>query len=113
MSAPLKDIGALNRRLVLEAPAETGDGTGGVVRTYEAVATLWAHVMPVSARGDIAADSLGALARFRIVIRARSGIGTRHRLRDGARVYRVVAVRESFGRRFLEIDVEEREAIKW
>lgn len=109
MSAPLKDIGALNRRLVLEAPAETGDGTGGIVRTYEAVATLWAHVMPVSARDDISADSLGAVLRRRIVIRARGDISTRHRLRDGARVYRVVAVRESFGRRFLEIDVEERE----
>ena len=71
MSAPLKDIGALNRRLVLEAPVETGDGAGGVVRTYEAVATLWAQVMPVSARDDIAADSLGAVLRHRIVIRAR------------------------------------------
>ena len=71
MSAPLKDIGALNRRLVLEAPAETGDGAGGVVRTYEALTTLWAQVTPVSARGDIAADSLGAALRHRIVIRAR------------------------------------------
>jgi head-tail adaptor len=47
--------------------------------------------------------------RRRIVIRARSGIGTRHRLHDGARVYRIVAVRESADRRFLEIDAEERE----
>ena len=109
MSAPLKDIGALNRRLVLEAPAETSDGAGGVVRAYEAVATLWAQVTPVSARGDIAGDSLGAVLRRRIVIRARSGISTRHRLRDGARVYRIVAVRESDGRRFLEIDAEVRE----
>ena len=109
MSAPLKDIGALNRRLVLEAPTETGDGAGGVVRTYEAVATLWAQVTAASARSDIAADSLGAVLRHRIVIRARGGIGTRHRLRDGAHVYRIVAVRESDGRRFLEIEAEERE----
>lgn len=109
MSAPLKDIGALNRRLVLEAPAETGDGAGGVVRTYETVATLWAQVTAASARSDIAADSPGAVLRHRIVIRARSGIGTRHRLRDGAHVYRIVAVRESDGRRFLEIEAEERE----
>ena len=53
MSATLKDIGVLNRRLVLEAPAETGDGAGGVVRTYEAVTTLWAQVTPVSGRGDV------------------------------------------------------------
>jgi SPP1 family predicted phage head-tail adaptor len=109
VSAPLKDVGAPNRRLVLEAPVETGDGAGGVVRTYEAVATLWAQVTPVSARGDIAAHSLGAAVRHRIVIRARSGITARHRLRDGARVYRIVAVRENVWRRFLEIDAEERE----
>ena len=109
MSAPLKDIGALNRRLVLEAPVETGDGAGGVVRNYEAGPALWAQVTPVSARADIAADSLGAVLRHHIFIRARSGISTRHRLRDGARVYRIVAVREGEGRRFLEIDAEERE----
>jgi head-tail adaptor len=51
----------------------------------------------------------GAVLRHRIVIRARTGIGTRHRLRDGAHVYRIVAVRESDGRRFLEIEAEERE----
>ena len=61
MSEPLKDIGALNRRLVLETPMETGDGAGGVVRTYEAATTLWAQVTPVSARSDVAADSFGAV----------------------------------------------------
>lgn len=109
MSVPLKDIGALNRRLVLEAPVETGDGAGGVVRTYEAVATLWAQVTPVSGRTDVAGDSLGAMLRHHIVVRSPSGVGTRHRLRDGTRVYRILAVRESDDRRFLEIDAEERQ----
>jgi head-tail adaptor len=105
----LNDIGALKRRLVLEAPAETADGAGGGARVYAGAATLWAQVMPVSARGDIAADSLGAVLRHRIVIRARGGVTTRNRLRDGARIFRIVAVRESADRRFLEIDAEERE----
>jgi SPP1 family predicted phage head-tail adaptor len=109
VSTLLKDIGALNRRLVLEAPVETGDGAGGVVRTYEAAATLWAQVVPVSARSDVAADSFGAMARFRIVIRPRGNIATRHRLREGTRVYRIIAMRETVDRRFLEIDAEERQ----
>ena len=109
MSAPFLDIGALNRRLVLETPVDTDDGAGGVVRSYEAGITLWAQVMPVSARSDVAADSLGAAARFRIVIRARGGITLRHRLRERARVYRIIALRETADRRFLEIDAEERE----
>jgi SPP1 family predicted phage head-tail adaptor len=106
VSEPLKDIGALNRRLVLETPMETGDGAGGVVRTYEAATTLWAQVTPVSARSDVAADSFGAVARFRIVIRARGDITTRHCLREGTRIYRIIAMRETVGRRFLEIDAE-------
>ena len=109
MSEPLKDIGALNRRLVLETPMETGDGAGGVVRTYEAATTLWAQVTPVSARSDVAADSFGAVARFRIVIGARGDITTRHCLREGTRIYRIIAMREIVDRRFLEIDAEERE----
>jgi head-tail joining protein len=43
------------------------------------------------------------------VMRARNGISMRHRLRDGTRVYRIIAMRETVDRRFLEIDVEERE----
>jgi SPP1 family predicted phage head-tail adaptor len=108
VSAPLRDIGALRRRLVLEAPAESSDGAGGVTRGYVAAATLWAQVLPLSARADVAADSLGAALRHRIVIRARPGITTRHRLRDGTRIHRILAVRESGDRRFLEIEAEER-----
>jgi SPP1 family predicted phage head-tail adaptor len=105
MTAP----GDLNRRLVLEAPAESDDGAGGVTRLYDVVTTLWAQVVPLAARLDAAAGSLGAVARYRIVIRMRSGITTQHRLQDGTRLYRVIATRDSADRRFLEIDAEVRE----
>jgi head-tail adaptor len=109
VTASLSDIGTLNRRLVLEAPVETGDGAGGVTRSYATATTLWAQVLPIAVRADVAGDSLGAVLRHRIVMRARGGITTRHRLRDGARTYRIVGVRESADRRFIEIDAEERE----
>jgi SPP1 family predicted phage head-tail adaptor len=102
-------IGELNRRLVLEAPVESDDGQGGVIRGYTTVATLWAHVAPAGMRADVAADSLGAALRTRIVIRKRSDVTTRHRLQDGAATYRIVAVRESADRRYLEIEAETRE----
>jgi SPP1 family predicted phage head-tail adaptor len=86
--------GDLNRRLVLEAPHETADGEGGVTRLYDVVTTLWAQVTPVSARTDVAAGSLGAALRTRIVIRKRSDVGARHRLLDGARIYRILSSRE-------------------
>jgi SPP1 family predicted phage head-tail adaptor len=109
VSAPVAEIGALNRRLVLLAPVETDDGEGGVTRSYAAVTALWAQVVPQTTRVDVAADSLGAALRVRIVIRYRADVTTRHQLQDGADVYRVVAVRASAARRFLEIDAELRE----
>lgn len=100
-------IGDLNRRLVLEAPAETADGEGGVTPLYDVVTTLWANVAPKSARADVSADRLGGAARYAITIRMRDGLTTRHRFQDGARVYLILALRESADRRFLEIDAEE------
>jgi SPP1 family predicted phage head-tail adaptor len=99
--------GDLNRRLVLEAPAETDDNAGGVTRLYDVVTTLWAQVTPVSARADVAADSLGAAQRYTIVIRMRSDVTTHHRFLDGARIYRILSARESADRRFLEIEAED------
>ena len=105
MTAP----GDLNRRLLLLAPVESDDGEGGVTRSYATVTTLWAQVVPASARADADAGSLGAALRTTIVIRYRSDVTTRHQFQDGAVIYRIVGVRASADRRFLEIDAEERE----
>lgn len=105
MTAP----GDLNRRLTLQAPVETTDDEGGVVRTYQTVTTLWAQVVPRGGSADIAAGSLGAALRYSIVIRSRDDVTTRHQFLDGDRIYRAIAVNESADRRFLEIEAEERE----
>jgi SPP1 family predicted phage head-tail adaptor len=105
----MSDPGRLKDRLVLEAPVETPDGAGGVTRGYAAVATVWAALIPVSARSDVAAASLGAAVTHRIVIRRGPEVTVQHRFRLGARVFRVVAVRdEDSDRRFLTIHAEER-----
>lgn len=105
----MTSIGDLNRRLVLEAPVESADGQGGVTRSYQTVTTLWAEVQPLGAGADVTAASLGAALRYRIIVRARDDVTTRHRFVDGAHVYRVIAARLSADRRFLEIEAEERE----
>ena len=105
MTAP----GQLNRRLVLETASESDDGQGGVTRLYDVVTVLWARVTPLSARADIEGARLGAAVRATIVIRKRNDITTRHRFLDGLRTWRVIAVRESADRRFLEIDAEARQ----
>ncbi|NWG24475.1 MAG: phage head closure protein [Pseudorhodoplanes sp.] len=103
------DPGHLNRRLALEAPLETPDGAGGVVRSYDTVATLWAQVTPVSARGEVEAERLGGAVTHLIRIRRSPDVTTRHRFRDGATLYRIVSIRDRDGRgRFLDIAAEER-----
>jgi SPP1 family predicted phage head-tail adaptor len=105
MSTP----GALRERLVLEQPVETPDAAGGVTRSYASVTTLWAALIPVSARDQVVADSLGANITHRIVIRSRVDVTTRHRLRKGSRIFRIVALRDQDGSgRFLEISAQER-----
>jgi SPP1 family predicted phage head-tail adaptor len=105
----MTDPGELNHRLVLEQPVETADGAGGVTRGYAAVTTLWAALAPVSARGAVEADDLAADVTHRITIRFRSDVTTRHRLRDGARIFRIVALRSpDESGRFVQIDAQER-----
>jgi SPP1 family predicted phage head-tail adaptor len=105
----MTDPGALRHRLVLEQPVEAPDGAGGVTRSYATVTTLWAAVVPVTARGDVVAEELGATVTHRIVIRSGPEVTTRHRLREGARIFRIRALRDQDGSgRFMEINAEER-----
>ena len=105
----MTDPGLLNRRLVLEAPVESADGAGGVVRSYSAVATLWVSVTPVSAAREIEAARLGARVTHRLHLRFSGDITLHHRFRDGSRIYRIVTLRDRDGsKRFLEIEAEER-----
>lgn len=107
MSVLRIDPGRLNRRLVLEEPVETADGAGGVVRSFEQATILWAEVVPLGARGDVEAAALGAAITHRITLRAGRDITTRHRLRDGITIYRIVSVRDADGSgRYLEIAAE-------
>jgi SPP1 family predicted phage head-tail adaptor len=93
---------------VLEAPLETDDGAGGKIRGHVAVTTLWAQVLPQSARPEVDADAAGAMQRFAIVIRARSDVTTRHRFVESGRIYRIRSARESADRRFLTIEADVR-----
>ena len=103
----MSDPARLNRRLSFESPVETADGAGGVTRTYEQIALLWAEVTPLTASADIAADARGAKVTHRIVIRAGRVVTNRNRFVDSARIYRVIAARESADRRLIEITAEQ------
>jgi len=100
------DPGALNTRLTIEAPVESDDGQGGFSRSYADAAKAWAQMTHLAAGHDLSADADGATLRARIVMRPGVVLTLQHRLRDGARVYRIVAIRDRDGGRFIEIDAE-------
>lgn len=89
----------LNRPLVLEAVQRAPDGAGGFVQVWQVLGTLWAEVSARSAGGSEGEAVSLARATYRIVLRAapqdsparpRPG----QRLRDGARVFSILAVTE-------------------
>ena len=102
------DPGSLKTRLVIQQPIETPDDQGGVSRAWTTFATVWASVTPVSARNTVEADSDGAVQAYRIVLRSNLSLTLQHRFSDGARMYRITAIRDKDDRRFLEIDAEVR-----
>jgi SPP1 family predicted phage head-tail adaptor len=101
--------GQLNRRLLLEAPAITPDGAGGVIRSYQTLTTLWAALVPIAARSDVVAEGLGNTATHRVTIRTGPEVTTRHRFRAGTRIFSILNIRDQDGEgRFLEVEVEQR-----
>jgi SPP1 family predicted phage head-tail adaptor len=102
------DPGILNRRLTLEAPVSTPDGQGGSTRIFNAVSTIWASIIPSGARDAFDADARGVNISHRIVVRRNALVTPQHRLRDGAAIFRILAMREDTSRQFLHIDAERR-----
>jgi SPP1 family predicted phage head-tail adaptor len=102
------DPGQLKTRLVVQQPIEAPDDQGGVVRNWTTFATVWAQVTPLAARRDVEADADGVTQAYRIVLRSHLSLTLQHRFSDGARIYRIVAIREREDRRLIEIDADVR-----
>jgi SPP1 family predicted phage head-tail adaptor len=100
------DPGKLKTRLQVQAPVETDDGQGGVTRSYTTLTTAWAQVTPLAARHDVEADADGAVVKYRILLRSNFILTLQHRLVDGARIYRISAIRDAGDRRFIAVDAE-------
>jgi SPP1 family predicted phage head-tail adaptor len=88
MAAPIR-IGRLRHRMTIEAPVDAADGAGGAVRSYEAVATVWAGIEPVSAAHRFEAGRAGQTVTHRIVMRSGWSLGLSHRLRQGTKIFAI------------------------
>lgn len=108
MTAPL--IGALRGRVTLQQPVRDPDDGGGVEKTWEDVADVWAEVSALSGYEAVAAGRLSGSVTHKVRIRHRLGVGPEMRFAFGGRVLAIVAVTDPDGRRrWLECHCEERE----
>lgn len=103
----------LNRLLTLEERVAEPDGAGGRTVTWRALGALWAEMTARSAREDFVAGRPLPRVSYRIRIRAAPvGAPSRplpeQRLREGGRVFDILAVAEADPTgRYLEILAEE------
>ncbi len=88
------------RRLVLEEATRTSDGAGGHAVAWAPKGALWGEVVSTAGRGIVAAGGELSRVSHRITLRAAApGAPSRpvagQRLREGARLFRIVAVTEA------------------
>jgi head-tail adaptor len=89
----------LNRRLVLERPVVLPDGLGGFAESWIVAGVLWAEIAPGAGREAAGEEVNLASTTYRVTVRgapvgspARPVAG--QRLRDGTRLFTVLAVSE-------------------
>lgn len=90
---------SLTRPLVLETLRTEPDGLGGYSEQWQALGTLWAEVTAGTGRDASVEEFTRALIPYRITVRG-APVGAEQRprpdqrLRDGTRLYRILAVTE-------------------
>ena len=89
----------LNRRLILEAPQRLGDGAGGFTQAWIALGEVWADVRARAGREKAGEAVAISTVGYKIVVRgAPYGSDQRpqpdQRFREGARLFRILAVAE-------------------
>lgn len=84
-------IGKLNKRVTLQAPTVTQGASGGVVKGWSEVATVWAAIRHFSGNERAASSAGGqvAEARVEITIRYRAAVTPQIRVLHGGTIYNV------------------------
>lgn len=101
-------VGALRRRVALEAPADSADDVGGATRAYAEFARVWAQVTALSGETRLVGDRQEQAITHRLLLRWRDDVNGQTRIRLGARVFHVRATRDpDAARRVLVVDCEE------
>jgi SPP1 family predicted phage head-tail adaptor len=84
--------GDLRHRLTIESPQRLSDGAGGATVTWTQLASVWAHIKPVSARELRSAEQRAEKVTHEIVLRYRTDINSTMRLTGEGRTFNIEAI---------------------
>jgi SPP1 family predicted phage head-tail adaptor len=97
-------IGFLNRRLEIDAPVATGDGTFA----WASLATVWGGFAQTGATEVDSDGRMVGIARWRFTIRWRPDVTSSNRIVYDGRIFRIVATADPTGdQRYLVLEAEE------
>lgn len=86
--------GELRDRITLQTPSESRDATGGVSKSWSAIASnIHAKLMPFTSRERVTADQVIGEATHRVFIRYSSdvaGVTSKDRVLFGSRVFEIL-----------------------
>jgi head-tail adaptor len=88
-----------HRRLVLEAAVDTPDDAGGFTRAHVAFGAVWASLVWLGGDERERADRPEQAGRWRLSFRWRAGVTAGMRLRDGQRLFEIMATGDPDGSR--------------
>lgn len=87
-------IGALNARVTLQSPTRTLDDIGGAGLSWSSQGDVWAAIEASGAGVTADFDAARGLSSYRVIINRRADLHTGWRVLWGARVLRIVGVRD-------------------
>jgi SPP1 family predicted phage head-tail adaptor len=91
--------GDLDQRITLQQITETRDSFGGVTETWTDVATVWAGISMLSGRESFAAQHVYAEATHRVIVRYRTGVDAKMRVKWGSKYLNIISVDETVRRK--------------
>jgi len=92
------NAGKLRHRVTIQELVRADDGYGGIIETWQDVATVWAAVEPLRGSERYRAQQVQAELSHKVTMRYRAGVKPQMRLLHNGRVLNIEAV----------IDAEER-----
>lgn len=113
MTAIAINPGRLNTQVVIQVRPAARNATRARTReSWEDVATVWAEVLPLAGREGFAAKQVDSELTHRVVLRYRSDLTSRHRLKVGSAYLNIKGPPRNVGAAgaILELDCVETEA---